>query len=103
MILTFSDQIVILIMVFFSVMELFRSEDRIHRFRALIGTFISSFFLIILQGLKIFPGATLSSVLIAGLGVLFGVVYFSEGLTFWWGPLLIKRLKKLKNENKAKK
>ncbi|MEM3245850.1 MAG: hypothetical protein QXN16_03725 [Candidatus Micrarchaeaceae archaeon] len=90
MIYIFLDRLLILIMVFFSVMELFKPKDFSHRGRALIGTLISSFFLIILEGLSIALVGNLNSLLLAGLGVLFGVVYFYEGLTLWWIYLLLQ-------------
>ncbi|MEM0106879.1 MAG: S26 family signal peptidase [Candidatus Micrarchaeaceae archaeon] len=56
-----------------------------------------------LQELKILPEATISSILIAGLGALFGIVYFYEGLTLYWVHVIFESLMPSKNKSNVRR
>ncbi|MEM4097283.1 MAG: hypothetical protein QXS81_01170 [Candidatus Micrarchaeaceae archaeon] len=87
--------IAVLVLVAFSVAEFFAPRIQLRRrFRSLFGAVIFGIFLSLAEAIVALPTPTLSSLMIALLGMLFGLVYFYEGLTLWWVNPLIKTAKK---------
>ncbi|MEM3202576.1 MAG: hypothetical protein QXS81_04950 [Candidatus Micrarchaeaceae archaeon] len=93
--------IVVLILVAFSVAEFFAPGIQIRRrFRSLFGAFIFSIFLNLTEAIAALPTPTLSSLMIALLGMIFGAVYFYEGLTLWWVYPLLQLFKNKHSKRK---